>query len=32
MRRYWLERFTLDELREIAAAIWPDVHRTRSSS
>lgn len=21
-RRYWLERFTLDEIRELAGAIW----------
>ncbi len=25
MRRYWLERFTLDEIRELAGAIWPDM-------
>jgi hypothetical protein len=23
-RRYWLDRFTLDEIRELAGAIWPD--------
>jgi hypothetical protein len=22
-RRYWLDRFTLDEIRELVAAIWP---------
>src|SRR4029079_7564622 len=25
MRDYWLERFTLDEIRELAAAMWPDL-------
>ena len=24
MRRYWLDRFTLDELRELAAGLWPN--------
>ena len=23
-RRWWLERYTLDEIRELAGAIWPD--------
>jgi hypothetical protein len=23
-RRYWLERFTLDEIREMAFAFWPE--------
>jgi len=24
MRNYWLDRFTLDEIRELAAVLWPD--------
>jgi len=24
-RRYWLDRFSLDELRELAAGIWPSA-------
>jgi len=24
MRDYWLERFTVDEIRELAGAMWPD--------
>jgi hypothetical protein len=24
MRDYWLERFTVDEIRELAGAIWPE--------
>ena len=24
MRRYWLDRFTLDDLRELADGLWPD--------
>ena len=23
-RRWWLDRFTLDEIREMAAAFWPE--------
>lgn len=23
MRRYWLDRFTMDEIREMAEAFWP---------
>jgi hypothetical protein len=23
MRRYWLERFSLEEIRELADTIWP---------
>jgi hypothetical protein len=23
-RQWWLERFTLDELRSLAGAIWPN--------
>jgi len=26
-RDYWTSRYTLDEIRELAAAVWPDVHR-----
>jgi hypothetical protein len=24
MRRYWLDRFTPDEIRELGGAMWPD--------
>jgi hypothetical protein len=24
MRDWWLERFTVEEIQEIAAGIWPD--------
>jgi hypothetical protein len=27
MRRYWLDRFTLDEIRELAAGVWDDLAR-----
>jgi hypothetical protein len=23
-RRWWLERYSLDEIRQLAGAIWPD--------
>ncbi len=23
MRRWWLDRYTLEEIRELAAALWP---------
>jgi hypothetical protein len=25
MRRWWLDRFTLDEIREMAAELWPNA-------
>jgi hypothetical protein len=25
MRRWWLARYSLDELRDLAAAIWPQL-------
>ena len=30
LRRWWLQRFTLDELQELAAAIWGGDFRVRS--
>ena len=27
MRRWWLDRFTVDEIRELAAGLWPDDSR-----
>jgi hypothetical protein len=29
---YWLSRFSLSEIEELAARIWPNAHRTLSSS
>lgn len=32
-RRWWLDRFTVDEIREMAAALWPDAqHGQRAGS